>query len=249
MSIFFTKDEILLIRQKKKDDVLPFIDPIVLKTLESYPSFNFDKFTKKLLENVVAENAVFNNKIDTVHKKLKETLNKESERIEKELGYYESIYTLVYDKMIDPINLNEFKNPVVEDMYDGYRSDISYDSSEYGNFDCWDLAKYTHSDENYLCLQDIFNEVEEWKNPHLTDNTWKHKDSQDIQIYMDCLKFLASVGFKCWFVNFSTWRKGYDYTVFDVDMISMDEYIKEYCVDDDKIFHRYYVSFNPIDYL
>ena len=248
------KDEILSLRKKEKENALPFMEPILLETLLSYPSFDINKFNTKLLENVTKANSNYNQRIENAKKKLKNLIDKQIASTKTKDIKYLNILNKLYEHMVMPTNLNKFENPLLHSSYleDGTCGDISYDSSSGydgdNNFDCWMLAKYTHSDSLYLCLQDIIHDKSEWEGVYHTDSTWSDYDLKENYAYGKTMKFLSSIGFKCWFVYISAWRKGYDYTVHDFNIISKDEYLKEHCVNEKDDFYRYYISFSPDDY-
>ena len=160
--------------------------------------------------------------------------------------------------MINSMDLNKCKNPIVysdilEDQISGdIDSDTSYDSDDSDDsedFDWWNLAKYTHSDSLYLCLQDLLHDESEWNGTYKTDKTWYDVDTKTDISYMKTMKFLSSIGFKCWYVSITKWQKGYDYTIYDVDLIKEADYIEEDCAEEpDDYPCRYYVSFNYNDY-
>jgi hypothetical protein len=252
----FTREEILSLSKKKMCSKMPTIDPVVLEVLETYPSFDISKFNARLKKVTLDKDKSYNDLIEKAQEKLKAIIDRKIASIDTNDVKFVSILQKLYGRMINYVDLNKFENPILysdilEDKISGdIDSDTSYDYDDSEDFDCWDLAKYTHSDSLYLCLQDLLHDESEWNGTYKTDKTWYDTDTKTDISYMKTMKFLSSIGFKCWYVSITKWQKGYEYTIYDVDLIKEADYIEEDCAEGpDDYPCRYYVSFNYIDYI
>jgi hypothetical protein len=252
-----TKEEILSLRKEEMCSTMPTIDPVVLEVLATYPSFDMSEFNARLKKATIDKNKSHNDLIKKAQEKLFAIIDRKIASIDTNDIKFASILQKLYGRMINSMDLNKCKNPIVysgilEDQLSGdIDSDTSYDSDDSEDFDYSDLAKYTHSDSLYLCLQDLLHDESEWDGTYKTDKTWYDVDTKTDISYMKTMKFLSSIGFKCWYVSIGQWRKGYDYTIYDVDLIKEADYIEEDCAEepDDCCCGRYYVSFNYNDYI
>ena len=251
-----TKEEILSLRKEELCSTMPTIAPVVLEVLATYPSFDMSEFNARLKKTTLDKNKSHNDLIEKAQEKLFAIIDRKIASIDTNDVKFVSILKKLYGRMINSMDLNKCKNPIVysgilKDQSSGdISSETSYDYDDSEDFDYSDLAKYTHSDSLYLCLQDLLHDESEWNGTYKTDKTWYDVDTtQDIS-YMKTMKFLSSIGFKCWYISIVPWQKGYDYRIYDVKLIKEADYIKE-CeegTEDDPYPCRYYVSFNSTDY-
>lgn len=96
-----------------------------------------------------------------------------------------------------------YPNPI--ELEYGMRSDISCDSSsgydgENGRMDCWELETWSRTDSQYYCLNESMGKS--WDLNVL--------ELMDLFVLAGCW---AHMGFEVYVVDFSVWRKGYDYSV------------------------------------
>jgi hypothetical protein len=250
----FCREEILSLRKDRKSVIIPTIDP--MEVLATYPSFDMSEFNARIKKVVLEKYKSHDDLIEKSREKLKTLIDEKIAITNTNNLKFLEILNNLYDKMINSVNLNKFENPMLypEKLSNLQCDDIScdsvYDYDGYESFECWKLAKYTHSDPLYLCLQDLIHNISEWDGFYNTDDTWSDVDIKNDFSYMKTMKFLSSIGFKCWFVSISMWSKGYDYNIYDVSLIKKSDYIKKYCRNEPyaDVYCRYYVSFNPIDY-
>lgn len=243
-----TKEEILSLRKEEMCSTIPTIAPVALEVLATYPSFDMSEFNARLKKATLEKNKSHNDLIEKAQEKLKDIIDRKIASVDTNNIKFINILKKLYGQMINSVDLNKFVNPILhgyileDQLFSGYDND-------YGDFDCWDLAKYTHSDSLYLCLQDLLHDESEWNSTYKTDKTWYDVDTKTDISYMKTMKFLSSIGFKCWYISITKWQKGYDYTIYDVDLIKEADYVEEDCAEGPDVYPcRYYVSFNSTDY-
>ncbi len=218
-STIFTEDELRLLKHTPINIMRMFekIPREVVHTLSTMKIL--DSFTIAHVQYLEEKNTKLNQQFEAVNKKLQQYVGQiENADIKQLLEATIALYRNVP-------HTNHFANPLVAELEkgdDGASSEVSLDmgfSGENGEMNCWRLEENSRSDGAILSLTDIFDHnLTKTKLPAhlLTSSANWSKDHVDEKILHQLTDELVKLGFAVYFVDIRSWRKGYNYEIYDM---------------------------------